>query len=201
VHGPPGWGAPPPPPRKNLLPWLIVGGTVLVASLGVLLAVLFTRDDPEPAAADTTTSSAPAASTSPESSRTPAVGDLPGGAQVAEPTGAFNGAFQGSDEVALSWVAAMADGDFQTAYDLSCAEVRDSAAAAADGGDPAWELATYFYEQTLGGRGFTDGTFDGVEHEPVSGTDLAAFTLVLDDGEAFTLLVYVTPDLTVCDFL
>ncbi len=94
----------------------------------------------------------------------------------------------------------MAAGEFQTAYDLSCPAVRESAAAAAADGDPAWELATYFFEQTLGGRGFTEGSFDSLEHDAVSGTDVATFTLMLDDGEQFPLLVYVGPDLTVCDF-
>jgi len=29
---------------------------------------------------------------------------------------------------------------------------------------------------------------------------MATFSLQMDDGETFTLLVYVGPDLTVCDF-
>ena len=33
-----------------------------------------------------------------------------------------------------------------------------------------------------------------------SNQDMATFTLQLDNGEQFTLLVYVGPDLTVCDF-
>jgi hypothetical protein len=96
----------------------------------------------------------------------------------------------------------MADGHFQTAYDMSCAEVQDAAASAATAntGDPAWELATYFYEQTLGGAGFIEGTFDAVAYQSDSNQDMATFTLQLDNGEQFTLLVYVGPDLTVCDF-
>jgi hypothetical protein len=40
-----------------------------------------------------------------------------------------------------------------------------------------------------------------VEHQAQSGLDAATFTLRLDDGRDFLLLVYVDRDLTVCDFL
>ncbi|UOY03262.1 hypothetical protein [Blastococcus sp. PRF04-17] len=200
-YPPPGYGPPTQPPKKGLLPWLIVGLAVLVSGVGVALVVLLTGkdDDPEPQAA--TSSSSPATSSSAEPTRE-ATGDLPGGAQVAEPADDGGGRFEGSGDVALAWVQAMADGEFQTAYDLSCAEVQDAAtsAAATNTGDPAWELGTYFFEQVLGGVGFTEGTFDSVEHQSASNTDMATFTLLLDDGQSFTLLVYVTPDLTVCDF-
>jgi hypothetical protein len=210
-YPPGGYGPPPPqPPRKNsLLPWIIVGAAVLVSGLGVLLVVLLTGDDDRPAdnqTATSSTSSAPAISSSAEPSRESAAGDLPGdlpgGAQVAEPSDDGDGQFAGSGDVALGWVQAMADGDFQTAYDLSCAEVQDAAdsAATTNTGVPAWELGTYFYEQTLSGVGFTDGTFDSVTYAPTSNQDMATFTLQMDDGKTFTLLVYVGPDLTVCDF-
>ena len=52
----------------------------------------------------------------------------------------------------------------------------------------------------LGGVGFSGGSFDGIQHDETTGTDIGAFTLDLDDGETFTLLVYVQADLTVCDF-
>ncbi len=65
---------------------------------------------------------------------------------------------------------------------------------------PPGSSATYFYEQTLGGAGFTEGTFDAVAYQSDSNQDMATFTLQLDNGEQFTLLVYVGPDLTVCDF-
>jgi hypothetical protein len=130
------------------------------------------------------------------------MGDLPGGAQVAEPTVTAGNAFLGSDEVALAWVDALAAGDWQSAYDLSCVEVQDaSAAAAVDSGDPAYELGRYFYEQVLGGVGFTGGTFDSIQYDDVTNTDIGAFTLDLENGETFTLLVYVQEDLTVCDFI
>jgi hypothetical protein len=200
------YGAPPQPPRpptKNLLPWLIVAGAVLLSGLGIALVLLLTGGDSggEDRAAGTESSSAPATTSPASPSREAPVGDLPGGAQVAEQSAAAEGAFPGSEGVAFTWVDAMADGDWQTAYDLSCAEVQDAASNAAAGGDPAYELGRYFYEQTLGGVGFTEGTFDSIEHDPTSGTDIGVFTLALENGETFTLLVYVDEDLTVCDFL
>ncbi|WP_324276905.1 hypothetical protein [Blastococcus brunescens] len=102
--------------------------------------------------------------------------------------------------MALTWVDALADGNWQTAYDLSCAEVQDASTTAAAGGDPAYELGRYFYTQVLDGVGFTEGTFDSIEHDEVSGADVGTFTLAMDNGETFTLLVYVQEDLTVCDF-
>jgi hypothetical protein len=95
----------------------------------------------------------------------------------------------------------MAEGDFQTAYDLSCADVRASAAAAAAGGDAAGELGRYFFEQTLSGRGFSDGTSDSILYSEAADSDVASFTLQMDDGQEFLLLVYVQPDGTVCDFI
>jgi hypothetical protein len=197
-YGQPGPYSPPPPPRKkNVLPWLIVGGAVLLSGLGILLVVLLRGDDsPDPQATSTT---APATSSADASG--PAHADLPGGAQVAEEQdSADQSHYEGSHDAALAWVQAMADGEFQTAFDLSCAEVKASATAAAAGGDPAWALGTYFFEQTLGGRGFTDGSFDSLNYDSASDTDIASFTLQLDTGEEFLLLVYVLPDGTVCDF-
>ena len=94
----------------------------------------------------------------------------------------------------------MADGDFEAAFAGSCPEVQQAAMDADDGSGPAWTLGTYFFEQTLGGVGFTDGSFDGVVHDAASDSDVATFTLQLDSGEAFVLLVHVGADLTVCDF-
>jgi hypothetical protein len=201
-YGPPGpYGPPPPPPRKSLLPWLIVGAAVLLSGVGLLFVLLLTRADSR--VVDAGMSGAPtsaAPSTSGEPRRAPSLDGLPGGAQVTEPQAAGGNAFTGSDGVALAWVEGMADGDFQAAYDLSCPEVQDAAATTADGGDPASELARYFYEQTLGGVGFTEGTFDSIQYDDATGTDIAAFTLAMEDGGTFTLLVYVREDLTVCDF-
>lgn len=209
---PGGYGMPPQPPRqtKGLLPWLVAGTVALVAGVGLLLFLLFSGDDERPTGTQAATStsssssssSAPAPSPPAEPSGEAPVGDLPGGARVAEPSDDGGGQFAGSGEVALAWVQALAEGEFQTAYDLSCADVQDAAAAAAVGNteDPAWELATFFYEQTLGGVGFSSGTFDSLSPAAGSNQDLATFTLQMQDGSTFTLLVYVGQDLTVCDF-
>jgi len=198
-YGPP--PSPPPPPKKTLLPWLIVGGAVLLSALGILLVVLLRRDDPgatDPATDSTATASSAPATSASASPR----GQLPGGAQVADHgTGGGQARFAGSDQVALDWVQAMADGNFQTAYDLSCADVRQSAAGAAAGEDPARTLGTYFFEHTLSGRGFTEGSFDSIIYNTEADSDIASFTLQLDDGEEFLLLVYVQSDGTVCDFI
>ena len=210
-YGPPPYGPPPgpagygaPPPRNNLLPWLIVGAAVLVSGLGLLLVFLFTSDrDPTPAAA-TAPSTQSSTSTSAPSTRPTDAGGLVGGATRAPSSDAVDagsaGRYAGSDDVALAWVQAMAAGDFEAAFASSCPEVQQAAADADDGSGPAWTLGTYFFEQTLGGVGFTEGTFDGVVHDAASASDVATFTLNLDSGEAFVLLVYVGADLTVCDF-
>jgi hypothetical protein len=79
------------------------------------------------------------------------------------------------------------------------ARVADQDTAA--GADPAWTLGTYFFEQTLSRHGFTEGSFDSIIYSQESGSDIASFTLQLDDGEDFLLLVYVASDGTVCDFI
>ena len=191
---------PPSPPKKSLLPWLIVGGAVLLSGLGLLLVVLLRGDaTPRQDAAPATAPPSSAAESSP--SRSGHAG-LPGGAQVAdEDSGVGQARFDGSGDVALAWVQALADGDFRTAYDLSCADVQQSATDAAVGEDPAWTLGSYFFEQTLGGRGFTDGSFDSLIYSSESDSDIGSFTLRLDDGEEFVLLVYVQADGKVCDFV
>jgi hypothetical protein len=202
-YGQPGYGQAPPPPqppkKTGRLPWLIVGGAVLLSGIGILLVVLL-RGDPtdttDAASASTAPSSVPAPSAS-----APAHGELPGGAQVADQDAGGQARFGGSDQVALNWVQAMADRDFQTAYDLSCAQVQQSATDTAAGGDPARELGAYFFEHTLGGQGFSDGTFDSIIYNHDTDSDIASFTLQLDDGEEFLLLVYVQGDGTVCDFI
>ncbi|MCW2531952.1 MAG: hypothetical protein JWP62_1522 [Blastococcus sp.] len=203
AYGQPGpYGPPPQPPqKKNLLPWLIVGGAVLLSGLGILLVVLLRGDDTSDPRNDASNST-PAASSSSSRASESAHADLPGGAQVAEQSsGADQSRYAGSGDVALAWVEAMAQGEFQTAYDLSCAEVQTAAAEATPGEDPAWALGTYFFEQTLGGQGFTDGSFDSIIYSEASDSDVASFTLQLDNGEEFLLLVYVQPDGTVCDFI
>jgi hypothetical protein len=188
---------PPPPPKKNLMPWLIVGGAVLLSGLGLLLVVLL-RNDGTGTTNAATHSTAPAPATS---ASAPAHRDLPGGAHVADQHTSGEARFHGSDAVALSWVQAMAGGDFQTAYDLSCAAVQRSATDAATGEDPASALGHYFFERTLSGQGFTEGSFDSIIYSHESDSDIASFTLRLDSGEDFLLLVYVQSDGTVCDFI
>jgi hypothetical protein len=173
---------------------------VLLSGLGILLVVLLRGDDAPDPQNLATNSTAPTSSTSGEASASRP--ELPGGAQVAEEQGGLDQSrYAGSHDVALAWVQAMADGEFQTAFDLSCADVQTSATAAAAGGDPAWELGTYFFEQILSGQGFSEGSFDSIDYSEASDSDIASFTLQLDNGEEFLLLVYVQPDGTVCDFI
>ena len=205
AYGQPGpYGTPPgqpQPPKKNLLPWLIVGGALLLAGAGIALVLLLTGGDSDDERTDASATSSAATSTSASPTREQSLENLPGGAQVAEPTVTAGNAFEGSEEVALTWVDALSEGDYETAYGLSCAEVQDaSTAAATESGDPAYELGRYFYEQVLGGVGFTGGTFDSIQYDDATDTDVAYFTLDLENGESFILLVYVQQDLTVCDF-
>jgi hypothetical protein len=166
-----------------------------VCTLGIALAVLLPSRH--------VTGTATAAASSSEASSAPArtSASHSGGARVADQNAGDQARFDGSDQVALTWVRAMADGDYQTAYDLSCADVQQSATAAASGGDPAEALGTYFFEHTLGGQGFTDGTFDSIIYNQDADSDIASFTLQLENGEEFLLLVYVQGDGTVCDFV
>ena len=197
------YGQPPqlPPPRRNLLPWLIVGGAVLLSGLG-LLPVILLRGGGTGTGDAAAGSTAPASSAPATSASAASRGHLPGGAQVADQhTGSGQARFDGSDRVALGWVQAMADGDFQTAYDLSCTDVQQSATDAAAGDDPASTLGTYFFERTLSGQGFSEGSLDSIIYNKDSDSDIASFTLQLDNGEEFLLLVYVQSDGTVCDFI
>lgn len=197
--GPGGYGTP--PRRNNVLPWLIVGAAVLLSGLGLLLVVLLTGDDDGTPAAAT---ARPADSSTSAPAPPPPTRDTGGVAGGAVPTGSADAGsearYAGSEEVALAWVQAIADGDFEAAFASSCPEVQQAAVDADDGSGPAWALGTYFFEQTLGGVGFTEGSFDSLVHDAASASDVADFTLQMDGGEVFTLLVYVGPDLTVCDF-
>jgi hypothetical protein len=185
------------------VPVIVAVTVVVLLALGLGTFVLLRNDDKgrAPAAAGTSTSSSSPESAAPA---TPSIDAeaLPGGAQVAEPPTSPGGAlFEGSDGVAMAWVQAMADGNWQGAFDLSCPAVQQAATdAAVASTDPPYELGTYFFEQTLGGAGFSEGTLDGVEHSDASGADVAAFTLQLDSGTSFDLQVYVDETLTVCDF-
>ena len=132
---------PQPPPTNNLLPWLIVGGAVFVSGLGILLVVLLRGGGtgrprcrrhghvarrPPPRRARARSDGRPARRRARGSDQ-----DTGGG------TGQVRRAPTRSH---WRWVQAMADGDFQTAFDLSCADVRQSATDAAPASDPAWAL-------------------------------------------------------------
>ena len=184
-----------PPPANRVLPWLVLGGAVVVAALVVVLAVLL-----RPQHVTGTAVAAPHSSAV-SSAPAPTGASRSGGAQVADQHTGGRARFDGSDRVALSWVRALAARDYQTAYDLSCAEVRRSASDAAAGGDPAQELGSYFFQKALGGQGISGGTLDSIIYSPDAASDIASFTLQLEDGEEFLLLVYVQGDGTVCDFV
>ena len=193
---------PPPPQKKNLLPWFIVGGAVLLSGLGILLVVLLRGDDSPDTEDVATNSTAPAPATSSSADASAGHADLPGGAQVAEEqTSADQSRYEGSADTALAWVQAMAEGEFQTAYDLSCADVQASAAAAARRRGPRVLARHVLLRADARRPGFSDGTFDSILYSEASDTDVASFTLQLDNGEEFLLLVYVQPDQKVCDFL
>jgi hypothetical protein len=126
----------------------------------------------------------------------PATSSAPSSAP-AEPD---SGRFDGSGDVAQQWLDAMAAGDFQTAFDLSCAEVQAASVGSAPEGDGASALGDYFFRQVLGVDGFSTATLDGVRYDAASDTDVASFTLRTDDGGSLPLAVYVIADGTVCDF-
>jgi len=169
------------PHRSGLQPWLVIASAVVLAGLGLLVGVLLARADGG--------AGGPAAVSTPDA--------------ASPPTGHSSGTgrYEGSDDVAQAWVDAMARGEFETAFDLSCAVVQASAAASAtDRSDPAYQLGVYFFEQVLGGVGFTGGTLESVEHDAASDTDRVTFALAMDTGETYSLDVHVISDGTVCDF-
>lgn len=176
------------------MPWLIIGGGVVLAGLAVLVVVLLTRSGSDgPSAAG----GGPAAVPAPSTVASEPAPDEPEPQQPAQDAPLY----AGSEDVARAWVDAMEQGEFQTAFDLSCAEVQAAATVSAtEGEDPAWTLGGYFFERVLGGVGFTDHTFDGISHDSPSDTDLATFSLAMDDGTSYPLRVYVVANGTVCDF-
>lgn len=180
----------PPSPRPSgsgLAPWLVIGAALVLAGLAVMVVVLLSRGGAGTSSAGTDGGSPAASSTSSSG--------VPSGPEPDEPR------YGGSEATARAWVQAMQDGEFQAAFDLSCAEVRAAAtASAAEGDDPAWALGTYVFEQVLGGVGFGAHTFEGIVHDSPSDTDLATFSLVMDDGTVYPLQIHVVQDGTVCDF-
>jgi hypothetical protein len=214
--GPGGYGPYGQPPKKgNALPWIILAVVVVLAGVGVLLFFLLGGDDDDAnTAGSTSTTTSTSSSAGEPSGMSPDMSDmsLPGGASTPPPTnpggsmtesggGSTTGSqFAGSDQVALGWVQALFQGDFTTAYSSMCATFQQDIAALAseNGVTPEDALSVLFYEGTLEGRGITDGTLDSVEFDGEAGLDVASFTLALDDGSTFNLLVGVDQDLTVC---
>jgi len=184
-----------PPAAKRVLRWLVLGGAVVVSAVVIVLAVVLRPQH-------VTGSATAAASTSAVSpAPAPTSASRAGGAQVADQHTGGRARFDGSDQVALSWVRALVALDYRTAYGLSCAEVQRSATDAAAGGDPAQELGSYFFQKTLGGQWISAGTLDSIIYSSDAASDIASFTLQLENGEEFLLLVYVQGDGTVCDFV
>jgi hypothetical protein len=99
-------------------------------------------------------------------------------------------------------VQAMFTGDFTTAYSSLCPDWQQQVTSAAQQNGAADEdvLATYFYDSVLSGHGISDGTLDGVDHSADEDLDVASFTLTLDDGSSFNLLVGVDSNLAICGF-
>jgi len=188
---------------------------VVLVGVGVLLFFLLRGGDEDPAntaSSSSTSTSSSSASSSGESMSPMNTGmSLPGGASApapTDPTGTMGsdtpagsgGQFAGSDGVALAWVQALFNGDFTGAYGGLCPDYQGQIAqlASENGVTNEDALAAVFYQGTLEGRGINDGTLDSVEYSADDGLDIASFTLDLDDGSTFTLLVGVDANLTVC---
>ena len=204
---PPGGYGQPPQKKKGLLPWIIVGAAVLVSGVGVTLgrpADRRTTDRRRPGTAATSSSSSVAATSSVGASatrtpppatcraarRSPSRADEPRPVRGLRRGRARLGAGNGRRRLP----------DAPTTSRAPRCRTRPPPPRPTTG-DPAWELGTYFYEQTLGGAGFTEGTFDSIDVQPSSGQRHAPRSpCSWTTASTFTLLVYVDPDLTVCDF-
>jgi hypothetical protein len=140
-------------------------------------------------------------------------GSLPGGASnpPSNPGGSMNDdspsgggtcEYDGCQDVANAWLSALLQGDADTAFSLSCADLQNAATSGSQSTDltPAEYLATYFYQETLGGQGFTDGVFTDITFDSSSGYDLVSADLTLEDGSTQSVTVAVDADLTVCDW-
>jgi hypothetical protein len=122
----------------------------------------------------------------------------PGGSMGGNQGGADNGQFAGSGDAAVAWVNAMFNGDFTTGYASLCPDLQSTIAQAASENGVSNEDATsiLFYQVTLNGHGITDGSEDSVAAG--DGLDVVSFTLQLDDGSSYNLLVGVDQNLAVC---
>jgi hypothetical protein len=205
--GPGGYGRP--PQKKSPLPWIVASSVVMLAGIGVLLFFLVNGDDPTNAASSSTSSPAAQSTAPPLPSTGLDAGDLPGGATptrtmtTEDSGGTFEPQFPGSEELALSWMNAMLSRDFPAAYELTCADLRALADQNAPeaGLTPPEVIGAAFYDSTIGGQGFTDGTLDALEYDPTHDVDVGTFTLILDDGTTATVQLWVGSDLTVCNWV
>jgi hypothetical protein len=205
--GPGGYGQP--PQKKSPLPWIILAVVVVLVGAGVLTFFLVRGDDEPttPVASSTSATSSAASSTPAMPSMDVNPGDLPGGAT---PTGtmstggdgSFAPQFSGSEDVALGWMNAMLERDFDTAFSLTCSTLQQVANdnAPSAGVSPPELLGAAFFQDALGGQGFVDGTFDTLEYDPTNDVDIGTFSLVLEDGSSATVLLWVQSDLTVCNW-
>lgn len=93
---------------------------------------------------------------------------------------------------------AMVSGDFTTAYNSLCPDWQSTIAQAASENGVSPEDATQilFYQVTLSGHGISGGNVDGVENG--GDLDIVSFTLQLDDGSTYDLVVGVDQNLAVC---
>ena len=215
--GPGGYGPYGQPPKKSSpLPWIILAVVVVLAGVGVLLFFLLRGgDEPTQTASSTSAASSTSSSSSSSSSESMSPMDtgmsLPGGASTPPPTnpggsmgsdspGGNNGQFAGSDQAALAWVQSLFTGDFTTAYNLMCPDYQQQITQLAQENGVSNEdvISAVFYNGTLGGAGITDGTLDSVDYSSSDNLDIASFTLQLDDGSTYNLLVAVDQNLSVC---
>jgi hypothetical protein len=122
----------------------------------------------------------------------------PGGSMGGNQGGNDSGQFAGSGQAAVDWVNAMYNGDFTTAFSLMSPDVQSQLAQIATENNVSNEdvISAAFYQGTLGGHGISDGSADGVQAG--DGLDLVSFTLQLDDGSTYNLVVGVDQNLAVC---
>jgi len=212
--GPGGYGPYGQPPKKSPLPWIIAAVVVVLVAAGVVLFVVLNKDDNSATAASTSTSTSTSTSSSSSSSSSspmmPMNTDMslpggaeppptnPGGSMGGNQGGSDSGQFAGSGDAAIAWVNAMYNGDFTTGYATLCPDLQQIIAQAASENGVSNEDATQilFYQVTLSGHGITDGTADGVQAG--DGVDVVSFTLQLDDGSTYNLVVGVDQNLAVC---
>jgi hypothetical protein len=198
-----------------------VAAVVVLAGVGVLAFFLFRGDD----GGSTTAASSSTSTSTSASSRTssaPAMdggsgmgsgGALPGGASnppsnpggsmsTDAPSGGSSCRYDGCNQVAAAWLSALLQGNDDSAFQLSCAELQQAATRGSQGSGttPAGYLAGYFFSKTLGGQGFTDGTLTDVAFDSGSGYDLVKADLTLEDGTTQTVTVAVDSDSLVCDW-